>query len=92
MCYLQRNSEAQDGFTNLLQRIYLDQPNDREIVRLIMGCVGHGGQGHVGQMIRDEILFLQRNNGCMGGMMEEWHQKLHNNSSPDDAVICEVNY
>ena len=22
--------------------------------------------------------------------MEEWHQKLHNNSSPDDVVICEV--
>jgi hypothetical protein len=25
-----------------------------------------------------------------GGMMEEWHQKLHNNSSPDDLVICEA--
>ncbi len=25
-----------------------------------------------------------------GGMMEEWHQKLHNNTSPDDVVICEV--
>ncbi|EFJ48915.1 hypothetical protein VOLCADRAFT_104469 [Volvox carteri f. nagariensis] len=23
-----------------------------------------------------------------GGMMEEWHQKLHNNTSPDDVVIC----
>lgn len=23
-------------------------------------------------------------------MMEEWHQKLHNNSSPDDLVICEA--
>lgn len=22
--------------------------------------------------------------------MEEWHQKLHNNSSPDDVIICEV--
>ncbi len=20
--------------------------------------------------------------------MEEWHQKLHNNTSPDDVVIC----
>jgi alpha-glucan, water dikinase len=26
----------------------------------------------------------------MGGMMEEWHQKLHNNTSPDDVVICQV--
>jgi hypothetical protein len=23
-------------------------------------------------------------------MMEEWHQKLHNNSSPDDLVICQA--
>lgn len=22
--------------------------------------------------------------------MEQWHQKLHNNSSPDDVVICQV--
>lgn len=22
--------------------------------------------------------------------MEQWHQKLHNNSSPDDLVICEA--
>ncbi len=22
--------------------------------------------------------------------MEEWHQKLHNNSSPDDIVICKA--
>jgi len=23
-------------------------------------------------------------------MMEEWHQKLHNNSTPDDVVICQA--
>lgn len=83
-------SEAQDNFTNLLQRIYLNQPNGREIVRLVMTCVGRGGQGDVGQRIRDEILVLQRNNDCKTGMMEEWHQKLHNNSSPDDVIICEA--
>lgn len=22
--------------------------------------------------------------------MEEWHQKLHNNTSPDDIIICQV--
>ena len=22
--------------------------------------------------------------------MEEWHQKLHNNTSPDDVVICQA--
>lgn len=36
------------------------------------------------------MLLLQRNNDCEGGMMEEWHQKLHNNTSPDDVVICQV--
>ncbi|CAI0405840.1 unnamed protein product [Linum tenue] len=83
-------SEAQDKFTNLLQRIYLNQPSEREIVRLIMSCVGRGGKGDVGQRIRDEILTIQRNNECKTGMMEEWHQKLHNNSSPDDIIICEA--
>ena len=22
--------------------------------------------------------------------MEQWHQKLHNNTSPDDVIICQV--
>ncbi|KAJ0085762.1 hypothetical protein Patl1_08692 [Pistacia atlantica] len=83
-------SEAQDRFTNLLQKIYLSRPNDREIVRLMMAFVGRGGQGDVGQRIRDEILVIQRNNNCKTGMMEEWHQKLHNNTSPDDVIICEA--
>ncbi|XP_065024420.1 alpha-glucan water dikinase 2-like isoform X7 [Musa acuminata AAA Group] len=83
-------SAAQDNFTDLLQRTYQDQKDDRENLRLIMATVGRGGQGDVGQRIRDEILILQRNNDCKGGMMEEWHQKLHNNSSPDDVIICQA--
>jgi alpha-glucan,water dikinase len=55
-----------------------------------MTTVGRGGEGDVGQRIRDEILVIQRNCDCKGGMMEEWHQKLHNNTSPDDVVICEA--
>ncbi|KAI9092075.1 hypothetical protein K1719_028010 [Acacia pycnantha] len=85
-------SEAQDRFTCLLQKIYLNQPSDREIVRLIMACVGRGGSGDVGQRIRDEILLIQRNYDCGTGMMEEWHQKLHNNSSHDDIIICEEKF
>ncbi|KAK2659965.1 hypothetical protein Ddye_006498 [Dipteronia dyeriana] len=83
-------SEAQDKFTNLLQKIFLSQSNDRETVRLMMTFVGRGGQGDIGQKIRDEILVLQRNHDCKTGMMEEWHQKLHNNTSPDDVIICEA--
>ncbi|XP_013593886.1 PREDICTED: alpha-glucan water dikinase 2 isoform X2 [Brassica oleracea var. oleracea] len=83
-------SEALERFTNLMEKIYLQQPYKREIVRLTMALVGRGGQGDVGQRIRDEILVIQRNNHCKSGMMEEWHQKLHNNSSADDVIICEV--
>ena len=25
---------------------------------------------------------------AQGGMIEQWHQKLHNNASPDDVAIC----
>ncbi|CDY61008.1 BnaA01g35130D [Brassica napus] len=83
-------SEALERFTNLMEKIYLQQPYKREIVRLTMALVGRGGQGDVGQRIRDEILVIQRNNHCKSGMMEEWHQKLHNNSSADDVIICEA--
>eukprot|EP00250_Pteridium_aquilinum_P019663 c24519_g4_i1 orf=33-4475(-) len=83
-------SKAQDRVTDLLKDIYRDQPGDREITRLILSAVGRGGEGDVGQRIRDEILVVQRKNDCKGGMMEEWHQKLHNNTSPDDVVICQA--
>lgn len=83
-------SAAQDRLTDLLQGMFKDQPADREIIRLIMSTVGRGGQGDVGQRIRDEILVIQRKNDCKGAMMEEWHQKLHNNTSPDDVVICQA--
>lgn len=42
-----------------MEKIYLQQPNKREIVRLTMALVGRGGQGDVGQRIRDEILVIQ---------------------------------
>ncbi|XP_038994051.1 alpha-glucan water dikinase, chloroplastic-like [Hibiscus syriacus] len=83
-------SKAQDRLTDLLQSIYKTHPQHRELLRMIMSTVGRGGEGDVGQRIRDEILVIQRNNDCKGGMMEQWHQKLHNNTSPDDVVICQA--
>ncbi|XVE92371.1 hypothetical protein REPUB_Repub01dG0091600 [Reevesia pubescens] len=83
-------SKAQDRLTDLIQSIYTTHPQHRELLRMIMSTVGCGGEGDLGQRIRDEILVIQRNNNCEGGMMEEWHQKLHNNTSPDDVVICEA--
>ncbi|KAK1269948.1 hypothetical protein QJS04_geneDACA005079 [Acorus gramineus] len=83
-------SKAQDRLTGLLQSTYKASPQYREILRMIMSTVGRGGEGDVGQRIRDEILVIQRSSDCKGGMMEEWHQKLHNNTSPDDVVICQA--
>ncbi|XP_042048973.1 alpha-glucan water dikinase, chloroplastic-like isoform X2 [Salvia splendens] len=83
-------SKAQDRLTDLLQNVYKSFPQYREVIRMIMSTVGRGGEGDVGQRIRDEILVIQRNNDCKGGLMEEWHQKLHNNTSPDDVVICQA--
>uniref|UniRef100_A0A1J3IBP2 alpha-glucan, water dikinase n=1 Tax=Noccaea caerulescens TaxID=107243 RepID=A0A1J3IBP2_NOCCA len=83
-------SQAQDRLTDSLQEVYASYPEYRELLRMIMSTVGRGGEGDVGQRIRDEILVIQRKNDCKGGMMEEWHQKLHNNTSPDDVVICQA--
>nr|AIR93787.1 glucan water dikinase [Kalanchoe fedtschenkoi] len=83
-------SKAQDRLTDLLQNVYKSSPQYRELLRMVLSTVGRGGEGDVGQRIRDEILVIQRNNDCKGGMMEEWHQKLHNNTSPDDVIICQA--
>ncbi|KMS97340.1 hypothetical protein BVRB_6g155850 isoform B [Beta vulgaris subsp. vulgaris] len=83
-------SKAQDRLTESLQNIFRSHPQYGELLRMIMSTVGRGGEGDVGQRIRDEILVIQRNNDCKGGFMEEWHQKLHNNTSPDDVVICQA--
>uniref|UniRef100_A0A7S0ZES6 Alpha-glucan water dikinase phosphohistidine-like domain-containing protein n=1 Tax=Timspurckia oligopyrenoides TaxID=708627 RepID=A0A7S0ZES6_9RHOD len=59
-------------------------------VRLVMSTLGTAAESDAGQRIRDEILRVQRETGLRGGMFEQWHQKLHNNASPDDIVICEA--
>lgn len=83
-------SAAQTRLTDVLESLYAELPAQRELVRLAMSAVGRGGEGDVGQRIRDEILVVQQKNNAKGGMLEEWHQKLHNNTSPDDVVICQV--
>jgi hypothetical protein len=52
-------SKAQDRLTNLVQDIYANNPQHRELLRMIMSTVGRGGEGDVGQRIRDEILVIQ---------------------------------
>jgi len=66
---------------------------DAELLRLMLSAVPRGSGGDDGQAIRDQILVIMRQfeikkrKGCW---MEEWHQKLHNNSTPDDIIICEA--
>ena len=52
-------SKAQDRLTDLLQNVYASYPQYRELVRMILSTVGRGGEGDVGQRIRDEILVIQ---------------------------------
>ena len=61
-------------------------------VRLMLATVGRGGDG---QAIRDEILHIMHRNHIpelKGTWMEEWHQKLHNNTTPDDVPICKARF
>lgn len=52
-------SRAQDRLTDLLQNVYVNYPQYNELLRMIMSTVGRGGEGDVGQRIRDEILVVQ---------------------------------
>ncbi|HXW68233.1 MAG TPA: hypothetical protein VEJ88_01390, partial [Dissulfurispiraceae bacterium] len=76
--------------TDKLAGRYIDEPAEREVIRLIMTTLG---TGRGAQRVRDEILnIMHRHNikETAGHFMEEWHQKLHNNATPDDIVICEA--
>jgi alpha-glucan, water dikinase len=58
--------------------------------RLMLTTLGRGGDG---QRVRDEILHIMHRNHlkeASGTFVEEWHQKLHNNTTPDDVVLCEA--
>ena len=86
-------SSAQSKLTRVIAKLFCDAPHLRDVTRLMLGTVGKGGEGGQGQQIRDEILnIMHRNNikELKGIWMEEWHQKLHNNTTPDDIVICEA--
>ena len=46
-----------------------------------------------GQLIRDEILKIFHKfkiSEKIDSFYEQWHQKLHNNTTPDDIVICQA--
>ncbi len=81
---------AMGRLTYKLAGRYIDEPGEREFIRLIMTTLGTGKDA---QRVRDEILNIMHRHHIKevsGRFMEEWHQKLHNNATADDIVICEA--
>ncbi|MBF0564422.1 MAG: hypothetical protein HQK89_04185 [Nitrospirae bacterium] len=69
---------------------YVNSPEQRELIALCLSTLGPGGDG---QRVRDEILQIMhrhRIKETTGHFLEEWHQKLHNNTTADDVAICEA--
>ena len=84
-------AHAQDQLTGSLAQIYVQRPELRLWARLCLAMLGRGGGN--GQRIRDGILRIMHKHRIpetAGHFMEQWHQKLHNNTTPDDVVICEA--
>jgi len=79
---------AMDRLTLKLAERYGKEQGEREMIRLIMTTLGRGSNA---QRVRDEVLNIMHKHHIKevtGHFMEEWHQKLHNNTTPDDIVIC----
>ena len=82
---------AQERLTHKISDVYSAlQGQAKEFARLCLTTVGRGGNA---QAVRDEILNIMHRNKVKevkGTWMEEFHQKLHNNTTPDDVGICEA--
>jgi alpha-glucan,water dikinase len=83
-------AHALDRLTHKIAWLYVTEPEGGRFIRLMLTTLGRGGEG---QRVRDEILHIMHRHHIKevsGHFMEEWHQKLHNNTTPDDVVICEA--
>lgn len=86
-------AHAQDRLTQRLAAVWHKHPAGspgRGWARLTLTTLGRGGDG---QRVRDEILHIMHRNHLKEvahTFIEEWHQKLHNNTTPDDVAICEA--
>lgn len=81
-------SHAQDRLSARLAGVGRQSPAARSWARRLLTTMGRGGEG---QRVRDEILHIMHRNHIKetsGHFIEEWHQKLHNNTTPDDVAIC----
>ncbi|HLH53890.1 MAG TPA: PEP/pyruvate-binding domain-containing protein [Verrucomicrobiae bacterium] len=83
-------AHAQDRLTGRLADFFHSDPHNRVLIRMMLASIGRGGDG---QRIRDEILQIMHRHHIKevsGHFLEEWHQKLHNNTTPDDVAICQA--
>ena len=83
-------AHSQDRLTQKFAETFRSEPSARPLARLCLTTVGRGGEG---QRIRDEILNIMHRHHVKevsGHFLEEWHQKLHNNTTPDDVIICQA--
>ena len=74
--------------TNNGRREYL---GSSDLLRQMLGFIGRGNIN--GQEVRDGILHVMHKNHigeCNAHFYEQWHQKLHNNTTPDDIYICQA--
>ncbi|GAQ90596.1 Carbohydrate-Binding Module Family 45 protein [Klebsormidium nitens] len=71
-------------------------PAVRRFARMAMGTLPRGGGDS--EQIRMGILHIMREHGIREGhrpgieekFLEQWHQKLHTNTTPEDITICEA--
>eukprot|EP00899_Mesostigma_viride_P015827 jgi/Mesvir1/24245/Mv10949-RA.1 len=86
-------ADSQERLTTCLTQMYAEMPQHRASLLVMMTCVGRGGGMEDGQRIRDQILHIMHRHEIKedrATWMEQWHQKLHNNTTPDDVVICQA--
>jgi len=84
-------ASATDNIADKICAIWKEHPNVRLWCRWTLATLGRGGNR--GQEIRDEILHIMHRNKIPesgGHFYEQWHQKLHNNTTPDDVGICKA--
>ncbi|KAL7067714.1 pyruvate phosphate dikinase, PEP/pyruvate binding domain-containing protein [Cryptosporidium serpentis] len=82
-------ASAAENATLTVTSKWVEWPQYRWLIRLIIQTMIRGGSR--GQEVRDRILHIMHKNRipeAHGTFYEQWHQKLHNNTTPDDVGIC----
>ncbi|OEH76639.1 alpha-glucan water dikinase [Cyclospora cayetanensis] len=81
-------AHACESLTFCAVRLWRCHPSHRTLIRSCLSTMGRGGSQ--GQAIRDKILEIMHKHHIPehGSFYEQWHQKLHNNTTPDDIGIC----